>query len=85
MGERDRGPAVDLRHELRTPLHVIGGHVELLMRHEIARLTPEGRRSLGEIVTALRALETAVDEVLRSTAGPIAGDGAAAGAATHFR
>jgi len=58
-------PSGDLRHDLRTPLHAISGNVEILLRLETGRLSPEGRRSLGEISTALRMLEAAVARLLR--------------------
>ena len=65
-----------VRHALRTPLHVINGNVEILLRLEGARLTIEGRRSLAEIADAVRLLERAVGLVLAGIeAGTIRPDG----------
>jgi signal transduction histidine kinase len=46
---RERSLLPQLGHELRTPVQVIAGFAELLLREEAGPLTPEQRRHLEEI------------------------------------
>lgn len=54
---RERPLLPQLGHELRTPVQVIAGFVELLLREEAGPLVPEQRRYLEEIRRSCERLE----------------------------
>lgn len=56
--------AQSISHDLRSPLHIIGGFVELLARHSAKDLDEKGRHYLQRIATATAQIGQMIAEVL---------------------
>jgi signal transduction histidine kinase len=54
----------DPSHELRSPLHVIKGNLELLIRIEHGNLSIDGQRCVAEMTMAACELEVAILRLL---------------------
>ncbi len=56
--------AHSISHDLRSPLHIIGGFGELLAKQSARGLDEKGRRFLGRITTATVQIGGMIDEIL---------------------